>query len=337
MESVTLQVLLSSQPREILLYSLVQPSFFTKQTWKLLCKEVLFSSWSEYKHVSINPRRRFVEIAYRKGLQGELGCDLYSGEYQVLFAMFRREREELQKLAQRFPGEARSLFYKLEAKKENFFLQRELYTVGEAVSVEPHVTILIVAQAETREPMLVNTWSVRTRLLINGDEQSLAHCKQLAFPKSYPGEKLEKLILRGQGSNILQWLHAYSFSKDDSMIEKLLKKAGSSLGKGLLKEIAMNLFTTGNFVMFGKLEREYVPLVYFTEKVLSFEEKLHCLTNYYLYTGDDQGFYKSLLQVMKEKQPLTKDSNIIFEVELYEVRELLRREGIENPLTQNFL
>nr|WIL03038.1 hypothetical protein Cbor_339 [Cedratvirus borely] len=332
MESVTLQVLLSSRPREILLYSLVHPSFFTKQTWKLLCRQVLSASWSDYKHISNNPRRRFVEIAYRKGLQGELGYDLYSRECQILFAIFRRDQEELEKIATRFPQEAQSLYYKLEGKKEKVFFQGELYTIGETISIKPHVIKLIVGQAELRKLTPINHWFIRTRLLINGDEESLNFCKQVAFPSSVPSDKLEELVLQDR-TNMYSWLEAYSFTENQHMIEELFSVNYPHVSNAQVKTIVQNLYTSNNLAMISKLGEKYFSSVY----LLSFEEKLHCLTNYYLYSGDDRGLYKSLLQVMREKQPLTKETNIIFELELYEVRELLRREGIRNPLTQNFL
>nr|WIL04168.1 hypothetical protein Clen_238 [Cedratvirus lena] len=343
MDSVILQVLLSSQPREILLHSLVNPGFFTKQTWKLLCRQVLFSSWLDYKHVSKNPRRRFVEIACRKGLQGETG-GLYSEEYRVLFAIFKRDLQNLKGVIERFPEETNSLFFKLRSKKERFFFQRELCLIEQGKSLLYNSYAEVIAEAEERKAFLLNSWDVVTRLLINGDQRSLEILEGLFFPKVSLGGKradscslsLSELVLQDR-RNKYKWLQAYSFSKDDCMIEKLFALNYSSLNRSHVREIARNLCTSGNLSLIYKLEKEYTNSAYFEDGMLSFEEKLHCLTNYYLFTGDDRGFYHRLLEVMGNKSPITGETNIIFEVELYEVRDLLKREGLENPLTKNFL
>ncbi|QIN54395.1 hypothetical protein [Cedratvirus kamchatka] len=255
--------------------------------------------------------------------------------------MFNRNLGELQKIAQRFLQEAQSLAYKLKAKKEDFFLQEELSVILREGDIKHQVDKFVV-QAEGRKRFLVNTWKVATRLLINGDELSLDYLKILFFPED--SRSLSELVLQGRKKQY-EWLCAYSFSKDDYVIEELFSRNYPCFSKAQVKTIVKNLYTSNNLSMVSKLEKKYYPSIYFQageipvsqEKLLSFEEKLHCLTNYYLFTGDDKGLYSSLLEVMKEKQPLTKETNIIFEVELYEVRELLKREGIENSLTQNFL
>lgn len=320
MDNLLLHILLYSRIREVLLYSLVHPSLFTKQVWRLLCKKLLSCSWSEHKHIAGGPRRRFVEIAYRKGLQPP-GLSLYSEEYVVLFAMFNRNLERLREVINRYPGKARSLFFKLNAKKERLFYQREFSVLVQELGFGLDWLTNTVAEAEEKSNLLVGNWKVATRLLINGDEWSLEQLKQLFFLQisTDSNQSLSELVLQDK-KRTCDWLCVYSFSRDEHMIQELLKRQ-VPISRVQMRHLLMNLCTCNNLTLLAKLEKKH-------GQVLSFEDKLHCLTNYYLYSADDRGLYKSLLQVMKEKQPLTKETSIIFEIELYEVRELLRREGL---------
>nr|WIL02812.1 hypothetical protein Cbor_338 [Cedratvirus borely] len=329
MDNVVLHVISYCGVREVLLHSLVHPSLFTKQTWKLLCKKLLFSSWSDYKHICKDPRRRFVEIAYRKGLQPR-GLSLYSNKYLILFTIFSRNLQKLREMVKKFPRGASSLYYKLTTKKKNVFFQREIRTIANELGMPSHYCSDVVAEAEERRNFLVDSWDVATRLLINGDEVSLKILEDLFFLRESLGGRrpdsctlsFPELVLADR-DNVSEWLDAYSFSKDDNMIRELLK---SCQANSALKTVLQNLYTVNNISLAKEIEKEH-------DYYLWFDDKLEYLTNYYLFTGDDKGFYQSLLELLKGKQPLIRDTNIIFEVELYEVRELLKREDIENPLT----
>ena len=313
MDNIVLQIISFSQVREVLLHSLVHPHLFTEQTWKLLCRKVLSSSWSEYKHVSDNPRRRFVEIAYRKGLQPQ-GLSLYSNKYLILFTLFSRNLEKLRGMAKRYPRAASALYRELSA-KNNFFFRRELLTVGGEESILRLCTE-DVAEAEERSDSLMPTFRVATRLLINGDEASLRILKDLFF---YTNPRVNTLTLSElvleDSDNVLCWLRAYSFSKDENMIRELLKSCQLNF---TLKTVLENLHTMNNLSLAKEIEKE-------RDYALWFDDKLECLTKYYLYSGDDKGFYRSLVEILDRKErPLIRDTNIIFQVELYEIRELLK-------------
>lgn len=319
MDNVLLNIISCAGVREVLLHSLVHPHLFTKQTWKLLCKKILSASWSDYKHISTNPRRRFVEIAYRKGLQPS-GLSLYSNEYLILFTLFSRDLVKLREMAKRYPQAASALHKELVAKKKKYFFQREVLVLAEELGISPNWCSGVVAEAEEGSHFLTADWDVATRLLINGDEQSLTILEILFFPKRSLGgmrpdscsQSLRELVLQ-DSDRVFDWLCAYSFSRDEHMIRELLKKTQLNF---TLETVLCNLYTVNNLSLAREIEKE-------RNHTLSFDEKLECLANYYLFSGDDKGLYTSLLEVMKEKQPLQK-FNIIFHNELYEVRELLK-------------
>nr|WIL04169.1 hypothetical protein Clen_239 [Cedratvirus lena] len=325
MDNVLLHIISHAGVREVLLHSLVHPRLFTKQTWKLLCKKLFSSSWSDYKHISKNPRRRFVEIAYRKGLQPQ-GLSLYSNKYLILFTIFNRNLPKLREMVKKFPRGASSLHCKLSTKK-NVFFQREIRTIANELGIPSHWCSDVVAEAEERRNFLVDSWDVATRLLVNDDEVSLEILKDLFFLKQSLGGRrpdsctlsLPELVLADR-DNIFEWLCAYSFSKDDNMIRELLKSCQSN---SALETVLENLYTVNNVSLAKEIEKEH-------DHPLWFDDKLQCLTNYYLFTGDDKGFYQSLLELLEGKQPLIRDTNIIFEVELYEVRELLKKKVVQS-------
>nr|WIL03294.1 hypothetical protein Cbor_337 [Cedratvirus borely] len=317
MDNVVLNIISYSEVREVLLHSLVYPDLFTEQTWKLLCKKLFSSVWSDYKHVSNNPRRRFVEIAYRKGLQPS-GLSLYSGKYLLLFTMFSRNLQKLRETAKQFPQEASALYRELSAKNNNLFFRRELLTIAEELDI-PHRYLEHVATAEEKRDFLAPSFSVAARLLINGDEASLKILKDLFFHDNPRVNTLtlSELVLEDKNS-VFTWLRAYSFSKDDNMIRELLKSCQLNF---TLDMVLQNLYTVNNISLAKEIEKE-------RDDALSFHDELECLTNYYLYSGDDKGFYQSLLKILENKRPYIKETHIIFEVELYEVRELLEEKVV---------
>ncbi|SHO33382.1 Hypothetical protein BQ3484_314 [Cedratvirus A11] len=315
MDNVVLNIISYSEVREVLLHSLVYPDLFTEQTWKSLCKKLFSTVWSDYKYIS-NPRRRFVEIAYRKGLQPS-GLSLYSGKYILLFTMFCRNLQKLRETAKQFPQEASALYRELSA-KNNFFFRRELLTVAGEESILRLCTE-DVAEAEERSDSLTPNFRVAARLLINGDETSLRILKDLFFHENPRVNTLtlSELVLEDR-NNVFNWLRAYSFSKDDNMIRELLKSRRLNF---TLDTVLQNLYTVNNISLAKEIEKE-------RDYSLSFHDELECLTNYYLYSGDDKGFYQSLLKVLENKRPYIKETHIIFEVELYEIRELLEKKVV---------
>jgi hypothetical protein len=225
-------------------------------------------------------------------------------------------------MVKKFPRGASSLYCELSTKKKNVFFQREIRTIANELGMPSHWCSDVVAEAEERCNFLVDSWDVATRLLVNGDEVSLELLEDLFFLRESLGGRrpdsctlsLPELVLADR-DNLLEWLCAYSFSKDDNMIRELLK---SCQPNPALNTVVQNLYTVNNVPLAKEIEKEH-------DYSLWFHDKLQCLTNYYLFTGDDKGFHQSLLELLKDKEPLIQNTNIIFEVELYEVRELLEK------------
>ncbi|SPN79725.1 Hypothetical protein BRZCDTV_487 [Brazilian cedratvirus IHUMI] len=336
-------VVQSMEPREVLKMSLLFPDLFTEGMWRSLAP-----LWDQYAFLSLPPRKRYVEIAYRtcsitgyyvRHRRGEgnsfsrITCtsNYYSVRQQALFAIYNQRKDILEKLVSTNATEMYNLYHE-STEEDKIHFNRPMFN---------YLASLLDIELTEKQKFIMDG-----KLQVDSSSEQVADFVQISLindPSRFYSAWLRENVLEPEEDGkskfikelssqegIAFWFMVYSRSQEKEMLERFVELTQEDDLTAEQKYVTLrSLFTSNHLQLAARFGRKFNLGMHVTT-ILS------CLATYYFNTGDDRGLYQSLSHMEKsgvlQAGPCVSD---IFRVELPEVVSLLSRNYItetSNPV-----
>ncbi|SPN79388.1 Hypothetical protein ZAZAV_299 [Cedratvirus Zaza IHUMI] len=321
---VMVLILLEMEIKDILRMSLVLPELFDENTWSLLCRNTLATSWDHYSFLPLSQRRKFVEIARRKCLLPTI-CPFS----QVRWAIFNKRADILERVAKEHFSET-STVYRSSLEEYRVYFNRPMYNfVQQCLYGKAYFRdrLILIAECDVSNPRPFSSYTWQERFAMMRQEEGL-EITPFEYLSTY--DELHMYILHGEqddditldGDNIELWLSLYSKSQKKAIISRMIDFAEKDNLPLMLHKILCNLYSGNHLDLAARYEKKF-------NIHLTGDQVLSNLATYYFNTGDDRGLYHSLC-LLDEQGKINKvrRDNYILYLGLIEVDLLLAKYGI---------
>nr|WIL03593.1 hypothetical protein Cplu_291 [Cedratvirus plubellavi] len=320
---VMVLILLEMEIKDILRMSLVLPELFDENTWSLLCRNTLATSWDHYSFLPLSQRRKFVEIARRKCLLPAI-CPFS----QVRWAIFNKRTDILERVAKEHFSET-STVYRSSLEEYRVYFNRPMYNfVQQCLYGRVYYRDRLIGEYKSPSPRPFSSYTWQERFTMMRQEEGL-EITPFEYLSTY--DELHMHILHGEqddditldGDNIELWLSLYSKSQKKAIISRMIDFVEKDNLPLMLLKILCNLYSGNHLDLAARYEKKF-------NIHLTSDQVLSNLATYYFNTGDDRGLYQSLC-LLDEQGKINKRvrrDNYILYLGLIEVDLLLAKYGI---------
>ncbi|SPN79570.1 Hypothetical protein BRZCDTV_420 [Brazilian cedratvirus IHUMI] len=275
--------------KSILNMSLLEPNLFDESIWRMLCPD-----WDYYSFLSFSARRKFAEIAVRKGL-----LRAKSVKKQIWFALLNQRKDLLEDLCRERAFSVKMVCDSL-SQEENIYFNRSMInfayqTLGYVVTDREKVIANFATS--TQKTYLEDIDYVRMHSL-TGDESMYRKWVERGGivtddAKAYFVDSFLK------ENNKEMWFYTYSITQERDILEKIFERiTPENLSLQGRKDILANLYRANHLDLAKRFETKFALN-------LDLDLILSCLSDYYFNTGDERGVYESLLSVCEGKPTIS--------------------------------
>ncbi|SHO33344.1 Hypothetical protein BQ3484_276 [Cedratvirus A11] len=302
---ILIPILKEMQPKDILRMSLLEPNLFDTCMWKLLSSYSLGADWEYYSYLAQADRKRFAQIAIRKGL-------LRAGSLrqQVWFAILNQRKDILEGLCTEHASLVKGVCDDL-SREDNIYFNRSMVNfayqrLGYVVSDREKI---IANFGSAEKTSLGDMDYIRMHVLNKDDSMYSNWVERGGIVTDDPKGRFVDSFLR-ESTNRGTWFFAYSITQEKEILEKIFQAVtGEEISFRYRGDILRDLYRANHLDLAKRFETRFAVK-------LDPELVLSCLADYYFNTGDERGLYQSLLSLgalHKRDYKRSKMSNIELE------------------------